>query len=88
MVLATKKRIFSEAKIKKIDNKKTEDNTMNKIMNLQKQLIVTIDEDEWFDSPREWDNLGALYTWEGGYCSPDKHNFSDGLEFLGSIIGE
>ena len=59
-----------------------------KIMNLQKQLIVKIDEDEWFESPREWDNLGTLYTWEGGYFSPDKHNYSDGLEFLGSIIGE
>ena len=59
-----------------------------KIMNLQKQLIVTIDEDEWFESPRELENLGTLYTWEDGYFSPDKHNFSDGLEFLGSIIGE
>ena len=62
---------------------------MNKIMNLQKQLIVTIDEDEWYESPRELDNLGTLYTWEGGgYSSPDKHNYSDGIEFLGSIIGE
>ena len=62
---------------------------MNKIMNLQKQLIVTIDEDEWFESPRDgWDNLGTLYTWEGEYYSPDRQNFNDGLEFLGSIIGE
>ena len=59
-----------------------------KIMNLQKQLIVTIDEDEWYESPREWENLGTLYTWEDGYFSPDRQNFSDGLEFLGSIIGE
>ena len=60
-----------------------------KIMNLQKQLVVTIDEDEWYESPRELDNLGTLYTWEGGgYSSPDKHNYSDGIEFLGSIIGE
>ena len=58
-----------------------------KIMNLKKQLIVKIDDDEWFESPREWENLGTLYTWED-YFSPDKHNFSDGLEFLGSIIGE
>ena len=61
---------------------------MNKIMNLQKQLVVKIDEDEWFESPRDWENLGTLYTWEGEYSSPDKQNFSDGLEFLGSIIGE
>ena len=61
---------------------------MNKIMNLQKQLIVKIDEDEWFESPREWENLGTFYTWEGGYCSPDKHNYSDVLEFLGELLGE
>ena len=62
---------------------------MNKIMNLKKQLTVTIDEDEWYESPRDdWENLGTLYTWEGGYSSPDRQNFSDGLEFLGSIIGE
>ena len=60
-----------------------------KIMNLQKQLVVKIDDDEWYESPRELDNLGTLYTWEGGgYSSPDKHNYSDGIEFLGSIIGE
>ena len=59
-----------------------------KIMNLQKQLVVKIDDDEWYESPREWDNLGTLYTWDDGYFSPDKHNFNSGLEFLGSIIGE
>lgn len=59
-----------------------------KIMNLQKQLTVTIDEDEWFESPRELDNLGTLYTWKDEYYSPDRQNFNDGLEFLGSIIGE
>ena len=62
---------------------------MNKIMNLKKQLIVTIDEDEWYKSPRDgWDSLGTFYTWQEGYYSPDRQNFSDGLEFLGSIIGE
>ena len=60
-----------------------------KIMNLKKQLVVKIDEDEWFESPRDdWENLGTLYTWEDGYYSPDRQNFSDGLEFLGNIIGE
>ena len=59
-----------------------------KIMNLQKQLTVTIDEDEWYESPRDWENLGTLYTWEGGYYSPDKHNYSDCIEFLGELLGE
>ena len=59
-----------------------------KIMNLKKQLVVTIDEDEWFESPRDWENLGTLYTWEEGYYSPDRHNYSDVLEFLGEFLGE
>ena len=59
-----------------------------KIMNLQKQTTVTVDYDEWFESPREWENLGTLYTWESGYYSPDRHNYSDVLEFLGEILGE
>ena len=60
-----------------------------KIMNLKKQLVVKIDDDEWFESPRDdWENLGTLYTWDSGYCSPDKQNFNNGLEFLGTIIGE
>ena len=61
---------------------------MEKIMNLQKQLVVTVDYDEWFESPREWENLGTLYTWESGYYSPDRHNYSDVLEFLGELLGE
>lgn len=61
---------------------------MEKIMNLQKQLVVTVDYDEWFESPREWENLGTLYTWVDIYFSPDKQNFNNGLDFLGSIIGE
>ena len=59
-----------------------------KIMNLQKQLVVKIGDDEWFESPREWENLGTLYTWESGYYSPDRHNYSDVLEFLGELLGE
>lgn len=59
-----------------------------KIMNLKKQITVTIDDDEWYESPREWENLGTLYTWESGYFSPDKHNYSDVLEFLGELLGE
>ena len=62
---------------------------MNKIMNLKKQLVITVDYNEWFESPRDdGENLGTLYTWEGRHYSPDKHNFSNGLDFLGSIIGE
>lgn len=60
-----------------------------KIMNLKKQLIVTVDCDEWFESPRDdWESLGTFYTWEDGYYSPDRHNYSDVLEFLGEFLGE
>lgn len=61
---------------------------MYKFMNLKKQMIVTIEQDNSSKSPREWDNLGTFYTWETGYYSPDKHEYTSGLEFLESILGE
>ena len=61
---------------------------MEKYMNLQKQLVATVDYDDCDWSPREWGGLSTFYTWESGYYSPDRQNFSDGLEFLGTIIGE
>ena len=61
---------------------------MNKYMNLQKQLIVTVEQDDCDWSPREWGGLSNFYTWERGLDSPDKHNYSDALEFLGELLGE
>ena len=61
---------------------------MNKYMNLQKQLIVTVEQDDCDWSPREWGGLSNFYTWERGLYSPDKHNYSDVLEFLGELLGE
>ena len=61
---------------------------MEKYMNLQKQLVATVDYDDCDWSPREWGGLSTFYTWDSGYYSPDKHNFNSGLEFLGTIIGE
>ena len=57
-------------------------------MNLQKQLIVTVEQDDCDWSPREWGGLSNFYTWERGLDSPDKHNYSDALEFLGELLGE
>ena len=61
---------------------------MNKYMNLQKQLIVTVEQDDCDWSPREWGGLSTFYTWERDLYSPDKHNYSDVLEFLGELLGE
>ena len=61
---------------------------MNKYMNLQKQLIVTVEQDDCDWSPREWGGLSTFYTWERDLYSPDNHNYSDALEFLGELLGE
>ena len=61
---------------------------MNKYMNLQKQLIVTVEQDDCDWSPREWGGLSNFYTWERDLYSPDKQNYSDVLEFLGELLGE
>ena len=36
---------------------------------------VEITLDDWASSPREWDNLGTMLTWQNKYRSPDKHEF-------------
>jgi hypothetical protein len=34
------------------------------------------------DSPRDWDNLGTLITWDRGYRSPDENEFDSPEAFL------
>ena len=57
-------------------------------MNLKNQMVIRIEQDGNGESPRDWDNLGTFYTWDGGYYSPDKHEYKGGLDFFESILGE
>lgn len=61
---------------------------MKKLMNLNKQMIINVNYSEYSDSPREWDNLWNIYTWQGRYYSIDRNDFSDGKEFIASILGD
>lgn len=58
------------------------------IMNTKEKLVAKFGYDEIADSPRNWDNIGAFYTWENRYISPDKNEYGSMTEFIESIIGE
>lgn len=56
-------------------------------MNLKKKLVLDIEQDEHGESPREWDNLGAMLTWEDRYSSPDKNTFSSFRDWVACHCG-
>ncbi|MFT8556582.1 hypothetical protein [Liquorilactobacillus hordei] len=61
---------------------------MTKYIN-KKGQVLSIEADECPENPvRDWDMLGTYYTFEGRAYSPSEHNYSDVMEFLGSIIGD
>jgi len=43
---------------------------------------LDIYQDDWADSPRDWDNLGTMITWTRDYLSPDKNEFKTPEDFL------
>ena len=38
--------------------------------------------DDWAESPRDWDNLGTMLTWQRGYSSPDTNEFATPDDFI------
>lgn len=63
-------------------------NTFKTFVNKKEKQVLKINFSEFCDSPREWDNLGTFYTFETRYLSPDKHNYSDGLDGLSDLLGD
>lgn len=64
-------------------------NTLKTFVNKKDREVLKIEFSEFCDSPREWwDNLGTFYTFENRYNSPDKHNYSDGLDGLADLLGD
>lgn len=64
-------------------------NTLKTFVNKKDREVLKINFSEFCDSPREtWDNLGTFYTFENRYISPDKHNYSDGLDGLADLLGD
>lgn len=50
--------------------------------------ILHIQYDDTHESPRKWDPLGTMLTWESGHSSPDVNEFQDLEEWLMSHCPE
>jgi len=48
------------------------------------KYILTVEQDEDVESPREWDNSGRMICFYGRYDLGDKHDYSSPREFLES----
>lgn len=61
---------------------------MKKYVNLERQLFIEVTHDDWMESPRYWDNLWNIYTWERDYSSPDEHDYRSFDHFLENYFTE
>ena len=61
---------------------------MKKHVNLEKQLFIEVTHDDWAESPREWNNLWNIYTWESEHISPDAHDYTTFDHFLENYFTE
>lgn len=55
---------------------------MKNYVNGTEKLFVQVDNDDWAEGPREWDNLWNILTWTSRYESIDSNQFRDLEEFL------
>ena len=46
-----------------------------------KGCLIKIEQDEYSESPREWDSLGTMVCWHSRYNLGDKHSFDNNNEF-------
>jgi hypothetical protein len=49
------------------------------------KYILTVEQDLYPESPREWDNLGTMVCWHRRYDLGDKHTYSDTDEMYGDL---
>lgn len=47
---------------------------------------LRIEQDEFCDGPRNWDNLGHMVCWHRRYKLGDQHNFSEPRDFLKELL--
>lgn len=52
------------------------------------KVILKIEYDEGYESPREWDNLGTMVCWHRNYNLGDEHNYDSPREFLEGLAEE
>src|SRR5258708_32679686 len=46
---------------------------------------ITIEQDQFADDPRNWDNLGQMICWHRNYDLGDKHEFDEPQDFKTSF---
>jgi len=51
-------------------------------VNESEKVFVKVENDDWAESPREWDNLWNILTWTSRYESIDSNQYRDLEEFL------
>lgn len=59
---------------------------MKNYVNETEKLFVQVENDDWAENPREWDNLWNILTWTSRYESIDSNQFRDLEEFLLSYL--
>ena len=55
---------------------------MKRYANIKEKLFIKLEQDDSAESPREWDNIWDIYTWETDYRSPDKNPYPTFDHFL------
>lgn len=53
-----------------------------------KEYLLTVEQDDCAESPREWDNLCTMICWHRHYSLGDKHDYDDVDEFLERLCYE
>lgn len=50
------------------------------------EYTLTVEQDDYAEDPREWDNLCTMVCWHRNYSIGDKHNYDDVDEFFRYIL--
>ena len=49
--------------------------------NDRNEYILTVEQEDYSESPREWDNMCTMVCWHRRYNLGDKHNFDEPQDF-------
>lgn len=50
------------------------------------EYTLTVEQDDYAENPREWDNLCTMICWHRNYSLGDKHKYDDSDEFMNYIL--
>lgn len=50
------------------------------------EYTLTVEQDDYAEDPREWDNLCTMVCWHRNYSLGDKHNYDDSDEFFNDLL--